>query len=80
MFRFGDKHWTEHLIGAAQDWKFHTTLKPRLDVEILDWHDSQPEQTPHTITIDHVDQPDTTGLGPPLSIHWNFYDENSPSD
>ena len=45
-----------------------------------DWHATQPEQTPHTIIIDHYDQPDTTGLGPPLSIHWNFDDENSPTD
>ena len=31
LARFGDKGWRDHLRKAAQDYKFHATLKPRLD-------------------------------------------------
>lgn len=79
MVRFGDKHWTDHLRNAANSFKFHATLKPRLDVEIDDWHAAQPGDKPRTIVTHHVGG-DTTGLGPPLSIRylWNEKDETDP--
>ena len=51
-------------------------MAPRLDIEISDWHATQPEETPHTIVIDHYDQPDTTGLGPPMSAHYVFTEKS----
>ena len=67
MIRFGDKHWTDHVKKAAQDFKFRATLKPRLDNEIEDWHAAQPDDKPQAV-ITKEDGPDTTGLGPPISI------------
>jgi hypothetical protein len=81
LVRFGDKHWTDHLKEAARDFKFNATLKPRLDVEIEDWHAAQPNDKPSTVIVHH-DGADTTGLGPPLSIHyhWNDDHETDPTD
>lgn len=81
MIRFGDKHWTDHLKKAAQDFKFRATLKPRLDNAIEDWHNSQPDDSPRSV-IKHHDDEDTTGLGGSLSIHyhWNDESENDPPD
>ena len=77
MVRFGDKHWTDHLKKAAQDFKFHATLKPRLDNEIEDWHAAQPGDKPRT-AVTHHPGTDTTGLGPPLSIRYDWLDEQDP--
>ena len=74
LVRFGDKHWTDHLKKAAQDFKFHATLRPRLDNEIEDWHAAQPSDKPRTIVTRHPGT-DTTGLGPPLSIRYAWPDE-----
>ena len=78
MIRFGDKHWTDHVKKAAQDFKFNATLKPRLDNEIEDWHLAQPDNKPHTVIVEE-NGPDTTGLGPPLSIRYNW-DDDSQAD
>lgn len=78
IVRFGDKNWTEHVKKAAHGFKFNATLKPRLDVEVEDWHAAQPDQKPRTVIIEESG-PDTTGLGPPLSIRYDFDDE-SPKD
>lgn len=72
--RFGDKHWTDQLNQAARDFKFNATLQPRLDVEIEDWHAAQPNDKPSTVIVHH-DGEDTTGLGPPLSIHYHWNDD-----
>jgi len=56
-------------------------LKPRLDNEIEDWHAAQPSDKPHTVIVEESG-PDTTGLGPPLSIRysWNDESETDPTD
>ena len=79
--RFGDKHWTDQLNQAASDFKFNATLQPRLDVEINDWHAAQPNDKSRTVIVHH-DGKDTTGLGPPLSIHydWNNEPETDPTN
>ena len=74
MVRFGDKHWTDHLKKAAQNFKFNSTLKPRLDVEIEDWHNSQPDTAPRTVVAESSD-PGTTPLGGSISIHYEWADE-----
>lgn len=75
LIRFGDKHWTDHLIKAAQDFKFKSTLKPRLDIQIQDWHDSQPDTAPRTVFEESSD-PGTTPLGGPMSIRYEWEDES----
>ena len=72
--RFGDKDWLHHLQRAAQDWKFHATLKPRIDVAVEDWHATQPPDMPAPVIEHHPIDPETqTGdsrlLGGPISIH-----------
>lgn len=81
LVRFGDKHWTDHLKKHAQDFKFHSTLKPRVDKEIEDWHAAQPIDSPRSV-IQHHDDEDTTGLGGSLSIHYSWEDESEtdPTD
>jgi len=39
---FGDKDWRHQLNKVARDYKFHATLKPKLDNAIEDWHKTQP--------------------------------------
>ena len=70
-----------HAKKAAQDFKFHATLKPRLDNEIEDWHASQPIDSPRSV-IKHHDDEDTTGLGRSFSIHyeWNHESKTDSSD
>ena len=75
LVRFGDKHWTDHLKKHAQDFKFHSTLKPRVNKEIEDWHAAQPIDSPRSV-IEHHDDEDTTGLGGSLSIHYSWEDES----
>ena len=79
--RFGDQHWADQLKKAAQDFKFRATLKPRMNNAIKDWHAAQPDSKPDTVIVHH-DGEDTTGLGPPLSIHyrWNDERETDPTD
>jgi hypothetical protein len=72
--RFGDKHWTAHLNQAARDFKFNATLKPRLDIEIKDWHDSQPGADLGTVVLENTES-GTTPLGGPISIHYEWADE-----
>ena len=75
LVRFGDKHWTDHLKKAAQDWKFHSTLKPRLDIEVEDWHAAQPDDTPEWTVINEPGE-DTTGLGPPMRATYRWPSED----
>ena len=75
MVRFGDKHWTDHLNQAARDFKFNATLEPRLDIEIEDWHASQPYSGPNTVFIESSD-PGETPLGGSMSIHYDWNDES----
>jgi len=44
--RFGDKGWRHQLNKVARDYKFHATLKPKLDNAIEDWHKTQPAAVP----------------------------------
>jgi len=44
--RFGDKDWRHQLNKVARDYKFHATLKPKLDNAIEDWHKTQPAAVP----------------------------------
>jgi hypothetical protein len=79
--RFGDKTWKDHLRKAAQDHKFHATLKPRLDRTIQDWHNSQPPNLPPPVVLDHPLDPELqTGesrlLGGAMSIHSPWSDAN----
>ena len=68
--RFGDKDWLHHLQRAAQDWKFHATLKPRIDVAVEDWHATQPPAMPEPVIEHHPIEPgDSRLLGGPISIH-----------
>jgi hypothetical protein len=41
--RFSTRDWRDDVHQAAKDFKFHATLKPRLDRTIEDWHQAQPE-------------------------------------
>ena len=81
MVRFGDKHWTDHLRNAANSFKFHATLKPRLDSEIEDWYAAQPSDKPRTVIVEESG-PDTTDLGPPLSTRYSWNDDSAtdPTD
>jgi hypothetical protein len=47
--RFGDKDWRHQLNKVARDYKFHATLKPKLDNAIEDWHKTQPATVPPLI-------------------------------
>jgi hypothetical protein len=47
--RFGDKDWRHQLNKVARDYKFHATLKPKLDNAIEDWHKTQPATVPPPI-------------------------------
>lgn len=89
LARFGDKGWQNHLRKAAQDYKFHATLKPRLDREIdkvnkvIDLGDERLKRRP---VIKHEDPiPEQTGdsrlLGGPMSIStpWNDDDPEPPA-
>ncbi len=89
LARFGDKGWRDHLRKAAQDHKFHATLKPRLDREIdkvnkvIDLEDERLKRRP---VIKHEDPtPEQTGdsrlLGGPMSISspWNDDDPEPPA-
>lgn len=52
----------DHLKEAAQDFKFESTLKPRLDVAEQDWHATQPPATPTPEIIEYpVDSKLQTG-------------------
>ena len=73
--RFGDKHWTDQLKQTARDFKFNATLKPRLDIEIKDWHASQPS-TESRAVFTEGDRPDATPLGGPMSIRYEWPDES----
>ena len=72
--RFGDKHWTDYLKKAAQVFKFNASFNPRLDVEIEDWHDSQPDTAPRTV-LEKSNEPGDTPLGGPMSIRYEWLDE-----
>jgi hypothetical protein len=78
--RFGDKAWTDHLRKAAQDHKFHATLKPRLDRTIQDWHAAQPKEATPVVIHEPIDDELQTGesrlLGGPMSIHAPWSDGN----
>jgi hypothetical protein len=47
--RFSDKDWRHQLNKVARDYKFHATLKPKLDNAIEDWHKTQPATVPPPI-------------------------------
>jgi len=49
LARFDDKDWRHHFKRAAQDWRFHATMQPRLDRAIEDWHETQPPNIPPPI-------------------------------
>ena len=75
LVRFGDKHWSDHLKKAAQDFKFRATLKPRMDLAIKDWHASQPKPKSRVVFTEHEGK-DTTGLGPPISFRHDWSDDS----
>jgi hypothetical protein len=84
LVRFGDKTWKDHLRKAAQDHKFHATLKPRLDRTIQDWHDAQPLTTKPIVVNEPINDELQTGesrlLGGPMSIRspWSDGLEQDP--
>jgi len=66
---------------VARDFKFNATLKPRLDIEIEDWWESQPHSESNTVFIESND-PGDTPLGGSMSIHYDWDDEREtdPTD
>ena len=86
LARFDDKDWRDRLRKAAQDHKFHVTLKPRLDREEQQWHAAQPAEPESAIVHNEVDDELQTGesrlLGGAMSIHAPWTDDakqNPPS-
>ena len=71
LWRYESKHWTDHLNEATQKFKFHSTLKPRLDVEIEDFNAQQvdPKSTPIYV---EGSEPGATELGPSLRAYYDF--------
>ena len=66
---------------AARDFKFNATLKPRLDIKVEDWWESQPYSKSNTVFIENND-PGETPLGGSISIHydWNYERKTDPTD
>ena len=84
LARFGDKDWRDHLQKAAQDHKFHATLKPRLDRAIEDWHaDQPPKPTPvvvHEPPNDELQTGESRLLGGAMTIRspWSNDEQQDP--
>lgn len=83
LARFGDKNWRDRLNRAAQSYKFHATLKPRLDREIdkvnkvIDLEDERLKRRP--VIKNEDPKPEQTGdsrlLGGPMSISSPWSDD-----
>ena len=69
--RFGED-WRRPVQKAAQDFKFHATLKPRLDNAIEDWHAHQPSPPEPVVVNEPINDELQTGdsrlLGGAMSI------------
>jgi len=84
LARFGDKDWRDYLRKAAQDYKFRTTLKPRLDRAEADWHAAQP-QAPQPVVVhepvnDELQTGDSRFLGGAMTIRspWSDAQQQDP--